>query len=110
MRVGSMLFVVLSSTATAISLAGLPALRWTTMQLDGIHHVTAITGEAQPNVDFYAAVLGIGLVKKTVSQDSPTVYHLFSADEKGDPGSDITFFEYPGIGPGTAGDGVGQRL
>src|SRR6476646_1586824 len=110
MRVGSMLFVVVSSTATAISLAGLPSLRWTTMQLEGIHHVTAITGEAQPNVDFYAGVLGLRLVKKTVNQDSPTVYHLFYADEKGDPGSDITFFEYPGIGPGRAGDGMVHRI
>jgi glyoxalase family protein len=80
------------------------------MQLDGIHHVTAITGEAQPNVDFYAGVLGLRLVKKTVNQDSPTVYHLFYADEKGDPGSDITFFEYPGIGPGRAGDGMVHRI
>ena len=105
-----MLFVVVSSTATAISLAGPPSLRWTTMQLEGIHHVTAITGEAQPNVDFYAGVLGLRLVKKTVNQDSPTVYHLFYADEKGDPGSDITFFEYPGIGPGRAGDGMVHRI
>ena len=80
------------------------------MQLDGIHHVTAITGEAQPNVDFYAGVLGLRLVKKTVNHDSPTVYHLFYADEKGDPGSDITFFEYPGIGPGRAGDGMVHRI
>ncbi len=80
------------------------------MQLEGIHHVTAITGDAQPNVDFYAGVLGLRLVKKTVNQDSPTVYHLFYADEKGDPGSDITFFEYPGIGPGRAGDGMVHRI
>ena len=56
------------------------------MELEGIHHVTAITGDAQRNVDFYAGVLGLRLVKKTVNQDNPTVYHLFYADEKGDAG------------------------
>ena len=70
------------------------------MELEGIHHVTAITADAQRNVDFYAGVLGLRLVKKTVNQDNPSVYHLFYADEKGDPGSDITFFEYPGRRPG----------
>ena len=80
------------------------------MRLEGIHHVTAITGDAQPNVDFYAGVLGLRMVKKTVNQDDPTVYHLFYADEKGDPGSDITFFEFPGIGPGRAGDGMVHRV
>ena len=98
-----MFFVVLSSTAMAISLAGGPSLRWIKMRLEGIHHVTAITGEAQPNVDFYAGVLGLRLVKKTVNQDSPTVYHLFYADEKGSAGSDLTFFEFPGVPPGRAG-------
>jgi len=63
------------------------------MKLEGIHHITAITDNAQRNVDFYAGVLGLRLVKKTVNQDSPTVYHLFFADEGGDPGSDLTFFE-----------------
>ena len=55
------------------------------MQLDGIHHVTAITGDAPRNVDFYTRVLGLRMVKKTVNQDDPTVYHLFYADEKGMP-------------------------
>jgi len=76
------------------------------MELEGIHHVTAITGDARRNVDFYARVLGLRLVKKTVNQDDPTVYHLFYADEKGSPGSDITFFEYPGAAPGRAGNGM----
>jgi glyoxalase family protein len=80
------------------------------MRLDGIHHVTAITADAQRNVDFYAGVLGLRLVKKTVNQDNPTVYHLFYADEKGDPGSDLTFFEYPGIPVGRAGDGMVHRI
>ncbi len=76
------------------------------MNLDGIHHITAITGDAQGNVDFYAGTLGLRMVKKTVNQDDPTVYHLFYADEQGDPGSDITFFEYPDAAPGRAGDGM----
>ncbi len=74
--------------------------------LDGLHHVTCITGNAPLNVDFYARVLGLRLVKKTVNQDDPTVYHLFYADELGSPGADITFFEYPGARPGRAGDGM----
>jgi glyoxalase family protein len=80
------------------------------VQLEGIHHVTAITGDAPRNVDFYARVLGLRLVKKTVNQDDPTVYHLFYADERGSPGSDITFFEYPGAAPGRAGDGMIHRV
>ena len=76
------------------------------MRLDGIHHVTCITGDAPRNVDFYTRVLGLRLVKKTVNQDDPTVYHLFYADEEGKPGSDITFFEYPGARPGRAGAGM----
>jgi glyoxalase family protein len=76
------------------------------MRLEGIHHVTAITGDAPGNVDFYARVLGLRLVKKSVNQDDPTVYHLFYADEKGEPGSDITFFEYPNARPGKAGAGM----
>jgi glyoxalase family protein len=80
------------------------------MKLDGIHHVTAITADAQRNVDFYAGVLGLRLVKKSVNQDHTSVYHLFYADETGDPGSDITFFEYPGIAPGRAGAGMIHRV
>jgi glyoxalase family protein len=80
------------------------------MELEGIHHVTNITGDARRNVDFYARVLGLRLVKKTVNQDDPTVYHLFYADEQGSPGADITFFEYPGAAPGRAGDGMIHRI
>jgi glyoxalase family protein len=76
------------------------------VKLEGIHHITAISGDAQKNVDFYVGVMGLRLVKKTVNQDDPTVYHLFFADEKGDAGSDLTFFEYPGAPPGRAGDGM----
>jgi glyoxalase family protein len=78
--------------------------------LDGIHHVTCITADAPQNVDFYTRVLGLRLVKKTVNQDDPTVYHLFYADEAGTPGSDITFFEYPGVRRGRAGAGMVHRI
>ncbi len=80
------------------------------MQLEGIHHISAITGDAAGNVDFYARVLGLRLVKKTVNQDDPTVYHLFYADEVGSPGSDLTFFEYPGARAGRAGIGMVHRV
>src|SRR5581483_8309192 len=76
------------------------------MGLDGIHHVTCITGDAPRNVDYYTGTLGLRIVKKSVNQDDPTVYHLFYADERGDPGSDITFFEYPGARQGRAGAGM----
>ena len=76
------------------------------MKLEGIHHVTAITADAQDNVDFYAGVLGLRLVKKTVNQDDPSVYHTFFSDEDGNAGSDITFFEFPGAPLGRAGDGM----
>src|ERR687884_1979542 len=76
------------------------------MRLDGIHHITAITADAPRNVDFYGRVLGLRLVKKTVNQDDPTVYHLFYADEEGSPGADLTFFEYPGARLGRPGDGM----
>ena len=80
------------------------------MNLEGVHHVTAITGNAPANVDFYTGVLGLRLVKKTVNQDDPTVYHLFYADEHGSAGADITFFEYPGTPRGRAGDGMVHRI
>jgi len=76
------------------------------MLLEGIHHVTCITGDAPGNVAFYTDVLGLRLVKKTVNQDDPTVYHLFYADEDGSPGADITFFEYPGARRGRPGAGM----
>ena len=76
------------------------------MRLDGIHHVTCITGDAPRNVDFYTRVLGLRMVKKTVNQDDPTVYHLFYGDDAGTPGNDITFFEYPDVRPGRAGAGM----
>ena len=80
------------------------------MKLEGLHHVTCITGDAPRNVEFYAGTLGLRLVKKTVNQDDPTVYHLFYGDERGSAGADITFFEYPGAPPGRAGDGMVHRV
>jgi glyoxalase family protein len=80
------------------------------VKLEGIHHITAITENAQGNVDFYAGVLGLRLVKKTVNQDNPTVYHLYYADEKGDPCSDLTFFDYPGVPVGRAGAGMIHQI
>jgi glyoxalase family protein len=80
------------------------------MRFEGTHHITCITADAPGNVDFYARVLGLRLVKKTVNQDDPTVYHLFYADEKGSAGSDLTFFEYPDARPGRAGRGMVHRI
>jgi glyoxalase family protein len=76
------------------------------MSLEGLHHVTAITGDAPRNVDFYSRVLGLRMVKKTVNFDAPDVYHLYFGDEIGTPGSILTFFEFPGAAPGRAGDGM----
>jgi glyoxalase family protein len=80
------------------------------VRIEGIHHMTAITADARRNVDFYARVLGLRLVKKTVNQDQPSVYHLFYADEQGSPGADITFFEFPDAAPGRAGAGMVHRV
>jgi glyoxalase family protein len=76
------------------------------MALEGLHHITAITADAPRNVDFYARVLGLRLVKKTVNFDQPDVYHLYFGDERGTPGSILTFFEFPGAAPGQPGDGM----
>ena len=76
------------------------------MKFDGIHHITAITGDAPRNLDFYTRVLGLRLTAKTVNQDDPTVYHLFYGDELARPGADLTFFEYPFAIPGRAGAGM----
>jgi glyoxalase family protein len=80
------------------------------LKLEGIHHVTAITADAQRNLDFYAGVLGLRLVKKSVNQDDTSIYHLFYSDEDGDAGSDITFFEYPRLPRGRAGAGMIHRV
>src|SRR6266550_8607999 len=80
------------------------------MKLEGIHHITSITADARRNVEFYAGLMGLRMVKKTVNQDDPSVYHLFYADEQGSPGADLTFFEFPGIPSGRAGDGMVHRI
>jgi glyoxalase family protein len=80
------------------------------MRLDGIHHISCITGDAARNLDFYTRVLGLRLVAKTVNQDDPTVYHLFYADYEGSPGAELTFFEIRGERPGRAGAGMVHRL
>lgn len=73
------------------------------MQLDGLHHVTAVSGKISNNVKFYTEVLGLRLVKKSVNQDDVSAYHLFYADKVGTPGTDITFFDWPHIGPNVRG-------
>jgi glyoxalase family protein len=78
--------------------------------LNGIHHISAITADATSNLLFYVGVMGLRLVKKTVNQDNPSVYHLFYADEDGSPGADLTFFEYPGLVRGRAGAGMIHRI
>ncbi len=80
------------------------------MRLEGLHHVTAITGDVLKNVDFYTRVLGLRLVGKSVNQDDPTVYHVFYSDEHGRPGADITFFEYRTAARGRAGAGMVYRV
>src|SRR5258708_14230696 len=80
------------------------------MKLDGIHHITAITGDAARNVDLYTRVLGLRMTAKTVNQDDPSVYHLFYGDELARPGADLTFFEYPHAAPGRPGAGMIHRI
>src|ERR1700761_5484429 len=76
------------------------------MQLDGMHHITMITSDAPRNVEFYADILGLRFVKKTVNFDAPEAYHLYFGDEKGSPGTILTWFEFAGVRPGRAGAGM----
>lgn len=76
------------------------------MKLEGMHHITMITGDAPGNVEFYADVLGLRLVKKTVNFDAPEAYHLYFGDEQGSPGSILTWFEFAGVPKGRAGVGM----
>jgi len=69
------------------------------MELTGIHHVSSLTANAENNLDFYTRILGLRLVKKTVNQDNTSYYHLFYGDEKGNPGTELTFFEIPNMAP-----------
>lgn len=77
----------------------------TNQHITGIHHITALAGNTQANVDFYTGVLGMRMIKKTVNFDDPGVYHLYYADEQGTPGSVLTFFPYEGIRRGIRGNG-----
>jgi glyoxalase family protein len=76
------------------------------MKLEGMHHITMITGDARRNVEFYADVLGLRFVKKTVNFDAPEAYHLYFGDEIGSPGSILTWFEFAGARPGRPGAGM----
>ncbi|MCL5995989.1 MAG: ring-cleaving dioxygenase [Chloroflexi bacterium] len=76
----------------------------------GIHHVTAIAGDPQENLNFYAGVMGMRLVKKSVNQDAPDTYHLFYADAAGTPGTDLTFFPWPEMGPARQGTGLAVEV
>jgi len=76
----------------------------------GLHHITAIAGPAQQNLDFYAGVLGMRLVKKSVNQDDPGTYHLFYADAEGHPGTDLTFFPWAQLAPGREGHGLSTEV
>lgn len=76
----------------------------------GIHHVTCISGDAQENLDFYSGVMGMRLVKRSVNQDSPDTYHLFYADAEGRPGTDLTFFPWPGMPAARPGIGLTMEV
>src|SRR5881275_1838430 len=78
--------------------------------ITGLHHVTAIAGPAQENLDFYVGVLGLRLVKKSVNQDDPGTYHLFYADAEGHPGTDLTFFPWAQMPPGRKGAGLAVEV
>ena len=73
------------------------------MQLNGLHHVTAVSAKIAENVEFYTQVLGLRMVKKSVNQDDVSAYHLFYADKEGSPGTDMTFFDWPHVGPNIRG-------
>jgi glyoxalase family protein len=78
--------------------------------INGLHHITAIAGPAQENLDFYSGVLGMRLVKKSVNQDDPGTYHLFYADAEGHPGTDLTFFPWSQMAPPRIGHGLAVEV
>lgn len=78
--------------------------------VNGLHHITAIAGPAQENLDFYAGILGMRLVKKSVNQDDPGTYHLFYADAEGSPGTDLTFFPWAQMAPPRIGHGLTMEV
>lgn len=78
--------------------------------VNGLHHITAISGPAQENLDFYAGILGMRLVKRSVNQDDPGTYHLFYADAEGHPGADLTFFPWAQMAPPRLGHGLTHEV
>jgi len=76
----------------------------------GLHHITAIAGPAQENLDFYAGILGMRLVKRSINQDDPGTYHLFYADAEGHPGTDLTFFPWAQMAPPRLGHGLAVEV
>ena len=76
----------------------------------GVHHITCISGDAQENLDFYSGVMGMRLVKRSVNQDAPDTYHLFYADAEGRPGTDLTFFPWPGMPAARPGIGLTMEV
>jgi glyoxalase family protein len=78
--------------------------------VNGLHHITAIAGPPQENLDFYAGVLGMRLVKRSVNQDDPGTYHLFYADAEGHPGTDLTFFPWTHQAPPRIGHGLAVEV
>jgi glyoxalase family protein len=79
-------------------------------RVNGLHHITAIAGPPQENLDFYVGVLGMRLVKKSVNQDDPGTYHLFYADAEGRPGTDLTFFPWPQLARPRMGHGLTHEV
>jgi len=79
-------------------------------EISGIHHITAISGDAKQNLEFYTQVLGMRLVKRSVNQDDPGTYHLFYADAEGRPGTDLTFFPWSHLAPSRAGHGLSSEV
>lgn len=82
----------------------------TARPIEGLHHITAIAGPAQENFDFYAGILGMRLVKRSVNQDDPGTYHLFYADAEGHPGTDLTFFPWAQLAPSRPGTGLSSEV
>jgi glyoxalase family protein len=79
-------------------------------RVNGLHHITAIAGQPQENLDFYSGVLGMRLVKRSVNQDDPGTYHLFYADAEGSPGTDLTFFPWTAMAPPRMGHGLATEV
>lgn len=80
------------------------------LSVHGLHHITAIAGPAQENLDFYAGILGMRLVKRSINQDDPGTYHLFYADAEGHPGTDLTFFPWAHMAPPRIGHGLAVEV